>query len=222
MRIENNLPIEDNASDRQDSVRLAAICNAFGYKPYGRTEFFDMRRYFLPAGTWITLRDQPDVKFDAEGKIIYERPLKTSFDRDLVVRHPDEYKFDLSRDQWICFVSAAPKELIDRKHINGIDLMSPSVRGHELRCKGQKASWWHDLWLTAEMAAHAWFTPLSEPNQLLLMVRKAGKLKKYCSMNPQWREALRQYWIKTRAKPEVDLCEHTIKTIESEINQRDR
>lgn len=206
MRIENGLPIEDNASDKQDSVRLAAICRVFRYD-HEIAQFFDMRRYLLPTRQPIPLRDEPFTN--------------AYFDKDLIVRSPDEYKFDLSRDQWICFVAAAPKDLIDRKYVNGVDIMSPTVSGHEKRCKGEKASLWEDIWLWGDMIAHAKFTPLKEPNQILIMAKKAGKLKQYCWLNPKWRKALRSYWIDTRAKPEVELCEHIIAHIELEIKRCD-
>lgn len=184
MRFEHGLPIEDNASDRQDSVRLAAICNFFSFPV--PVPPIDIRRYFLPA-------------------------------KKIIVRSPIEYIYDLSRDQWICFVSAAPADLIDRQYVNGRDLMSPAVAGHEARCKGNQASRWQNAWLWCEMLFHARVTPLSEPNQILMMAMKAGKIKTYCRMNPQWRKALKIYWVESRKKPETALCEHIIKVIEEQL-----
>lgn len=221
MKFINGLPVEDNASDKQDSVRLAGICNVFGYRPYAvHPQPFDMRRYFLPAGTPIFLRDQPKQlrpAYDIKGREIVPAPAITYFDKDLIVRSPDEYAFDLSRDQWICFVGAAPPNLIDRKYLNGKDLMSPTIDRHEAVCKGLKTSLWQDMWLIADILAYAAECVLEpdEPNQLLVMVRCAGKrwTKFFCAITP-WKKALRKYWIETRAKPEVELCEHIIKDVE--------
>lgn len=199
-----NLPIEDNASDKQDSIRLAGLMAVFDHP-----EAVPMNRYLLIEGDRIPLRDTPDSVFICP--------------KNMYVRHPKEYIFDLSRDQYICAIGGFSEQnkryLIDRKYVNGKDLLSPTVTGHELRCKGQKASWWHDLWLWCDMMYHAKFTPLSEPNQLLVMLKIAGTdwVQSYCKANPKWREALRTYWIATRAKPEVELCEHIIKQIESII-----
>lgn len=196
-----DLPVEDNASDKQDSIRLNALMVVFNYPGA-----VPMKNYLALRGSKIPLRDDPE-KFFVCPKTMY-------------VRHPREYAFDLSRDQYICAIAGFAEEderyFISREFVNGKDFMSPTVAGHEARCKGQTASWWHDLWLWADMMVQAKFTPLSEPNQLLIMLKTAGDdwIVSYRKANPQWREALRRYWRYTRTHPEKDLCEHIIKEIE--------
>lgn len=180
------LPIEDNASDLQDSVRLAGILTTFQWpRQIPILGYLQLQRY---------------------------------------VRHPREYIYDLSRDQYVCLISGFKKaglsEWVDRKYVNGKDLMSPTITGHEQRCKGLKASLWQDTWLVGDILAYAleclW--NIDEPNQLLCMVDIAGPkwTKFFCAITP-WKKALRKYWIETRTKPEVELVEHVIKYIEEKI-----
>lgn len=199
---EFNLPIEDNASDKQDSARLAGIMVAFNYP---NSDKIDLKLYCKKLESFngnFILSSIPEF-------------IKTI----QYLRHPNEYIYDFSRDQLICLMAGLSKNykpLVSNFYANGKDFLSPTVKGHEARCKGLKASWLQDLWLKADMFIHAKFTPLAESNQLFCMLKIAGPewIRSYCKMNPKWREGLRKYWIDTRAKPEKELCEHMIKEIE--------
>jgi len=196
---ELNLPIEDNASDKQDSARLAG---------------------FLTVVEWpIKIELQKYLKSIPNGSNVY------SFK---YVRHPYEYIYDLSRDQYVCLIAGYKKLgfencYVSREFVNGKDYMSPTIAGHEQRCKGLKASLWQDAWFAADIIAYAieclWNR--DEPNQLLCMVDIAGPkwTKFFCAITP-WKKALTKYWITTRARPEVELVEHTIKYFEGKINAR--
>ena len=193
---EMGLPRDNGASDKQDSARLAGLLVTFNWP----------RKIYLSN----YLKSYSD-----DGGDTY------SFK---YVRHPDEYIYDLSRDQYVCLIAGLKTmgltNIVSRDFVNGKDFMSPTIAGHEQRCKGLKASLWQDVWLVGDIIAYAleclW--NIDEPNQLLCMVETAGKnwLKFFCAITP-WKKALRKYWITTRAKPEVELVEHVIKYIEDKI-----
>lgn len=184
------LPVEDNASDKQDSARLAGLCVLFGFKDV------DLRKYLIsePSGRAIYVRHPKEKIYD--------------FSRDQAICLIAGYA-----------TSMAYHHYISKFYIQGKDFISPSVEGHIRRCMDLKASLWQDLWLKADMWSHAKFTPLSESNQILAMCKVAGPkwLKTYCKWNPKWRESLEIYWVTSRAKPEIEFCAHIIKNIEEDL-----
>jgi hypothetical protein len=193
---EYGLPIEESATDRQDSARLAGLLVTFEWP-----QKIDLGLY---------LKSLSD-----DGGDTY------SF---YYVRHPAEYRYDLSRDQYVCLISGYYKQgytnLVAREFVNGKDFMSPTIAGHEQRCKGFKSTLWQDAWLVADILAYAaeCLIEIDEPNQLLCIVETAGRnwLRFFCAITP-WKKALRKYWIETRDKPEVELVEHIIRYVESKI-----
>lgn len=195
MRIDSiGLPQDNGASDLQDSVRLAGIMVVFNWRDRP-----DLSKYILKAGTPIKLRDEPgDIEFR----------------KDIVVRHPSEYKYDLSRDQWICWSAGTffqTERIFDVSWdlVNGKDIFIGAVTGHIKRCQGKKANWIEDLCLEAEIRIHAKFTPLDEPNQLLcmMMVHPDKKyLKLWTQLNPQWRRSIQMYWaLSYRSEPWLSI-----------------
>lgn len=141
------------------------------------------------------------------------------------VRHPNEIKYDFSRDQAICLLAGfayyRQYNWVDESFISGKDILSPSVRGHIQRCKGLQASWFQDLWFWADLAFSAKFKPLDELNQLfcMMMVADSKFIKWYCRNNPQWPTAIKNYWCEGagawRAEPE--LAQLMIKKINERI-----
>jgi hypothetical protein len=144
-------------------------------------------------------------------------------------------KYDLSRDQVVELWSGLRKQgrgdLVDSGRITGKDLLAPSVKGHEQRCKGLKASWFQDLWLKGDMAFSAKFKPLDELNQLLTILWNHEDdwfIQTYCRWNPQWEEALRIYWYKGNApgdgdwRDEKDFCEHVIQKITGRLAKKEQ
>lgn len=210
------LPRVTGASDMQDSAAIAGLMVAFNYHTTP-----PLWPYLLMRNTEIPDRDDPTKMH--------------KFDRPIYVRHPKEYKFDLSRDQWVLLIAGMAKqgiepELIDIKYVNGKDFMSPSVRGHERRCKGKKAYFWQDWVLCLDMWYSYKYKPMEELNQLLtiLWLHTDDKyILKYCEKNPQWQASLRKYWyegyLNAEGKREGDwrgekeLCEHIITVIEARI-----
>lgn len=194
---ELGLPIEDNASDKQDSARLAGFLTTFEWP-----RSFNLLEY-VKSVPMPPSNDVYAFKY---------------------VRHPEEYIYDLSRDQYVCLIAGLSKqdhqEIISREFVNGKDFMSPTIAGHERRCKGIKTSLWQNAWFVGDIVVYAieclW--NIDEPNQLLCMAEVAGKnwLKFFCIITP-WKKALRKYWIETRTKPEIELVDHVIKYVESRI-----
>lgn len=204
---EYGLPIVTGASDKQDSAAIAGLMTIFNYPIK-----VDMTQYILPALTPIKDRDSDILH---------------TFDRTIYVRHPHEYKFNLSRDQFLLLSSGLYAQgygkLVDTDLINGIDLLSPAVRGHVRRCNGQKANWLQDGWLWFDIWCHAKFTQVSEPNQILAMMLVADKkyLKWWTKNNPQWERSIRKYWYTEDGswRNEKDLAEHMIAYIHFKIKE---
>lgn len=170
------LPKENGATDLQDSARLAGIMTVFGWP-----QEIDVRQYVKQAETTV----------------------------QYYVRHPLEIIYNFSRDQAICLMAglfaAGYSYLVNENSITGKDLLSPSVMGHVARCKGQKASWFQDLWLWLDVWFHANVTPLEEPNQLLCMMMTADKkfLRYWTTANPAWVTSIKNYWCGWRNEPEL-------------------
>lgn len=204
---EYGLPIVTGASDKQDSAVIAGLMTIFEYPIK-----VDMIQYILPAKTLIKDRDNNSYSV---------------FSKDIYVRHPHEYKFDLSRDQFLLLSAGLHAkglgDLVDTSMINGIDLLSPAVYGHIRRCKGIKANCLQNGWLWYDVWHHAKKTPTSEPNQLLAMMLLADKkyLKWWTTNNPEWERSIRKYWYTEdgawRAEP--DLAEHMITYIKNRIKE---
>lgn len=125
------------------------------------------------------------------------------------IRHPNEYIYDFSRDQALCLMAGLYAQrlyhLVDLRLVTGHDIFSPSHRGHVKRCQNKKANWFENLWLKAEILYQAKFKPLNEPNQLLCMMVVAGVdyLKIWTDNNPQWSEAIINYWCGWRGEPQL-------------------
>lgn len=138
------------------------------------------------------------------------------------VRHPYGTKYLFSRDQYLCLSAGMKKQMpanVWENWIDGKDLLSPANKGHTLRCKGKRASWFQNLWLKAEILFHAKFTPLDEPNQLIAMMMVAGPeyLKLWVKHNKEWARSIRKYWYTEDGhwRNEPELAEFVIQKIES-------
>lgn len=134
------------------------------------------------------------------------------------VRHPNESKYDFSRDQALCLMAGLYKDkvtwLVGRSFIDGKDLFTPSHMGHIARCQGKEASFIQNLWLKADILFHAKFTPTEESNQLIAMMMVAGPdyVRLWKKHNYRWRESIINYWCGWRS--EVEFARHMIETIE--------
>lgn len=189
------LPQVNGSTDLQDSAALAGIMTVFRWP-----RLINLSKYILQDPK------SPLVKFD-------------------YVRHPLELVYDFSRDQTIALTSGfsvqAP-HLVDEKFITGKDILSPSVKGHIRRCRGETANFLQDAWFWADLWFSAKFKPLDELNQLFCMMQVADKkfMRWYCNANPQWRKALREYWFTGPGawRNEEDLCEWMIARIDEQLD----
>lgn len=142
---------------------------------------------------------------------------------DKYVRHPLESKYDFSRDQTLCLMAGLWSQkrfhCVDLGFVKGKDWFSPGHKGHVKRCKNEKANWFQDLWLKAEILFHAKITPLEEPNQMLCMAMVAGPeyVKLWTNNNKQWQRGIRDYFCGWRQEPELaELMIHKISNIDTD------
>lgn len=147
-----------------------------------------------------------------------------------VERHPNESKYDLSRDQLMCYLAGYYclgchikyrwiSENIFFKYINGIskDLVTPSVRNHIALCTGMKTSWIGYQWLKLDIWYCGKFSKIdTEINQLLCLCIVAGPeyVRRFVKANPKWREQINYYW-RDSFRNEPEIAKMLIKKIES-------
>jgi hypothetical protein len=178
---ELGLPIENGATDKQDSARLAGLMTVVEWP----TEF-DLTYYC-------------NIKFMQ------------------YVRHPQEYVYDFSRDQLVCILAGLRKSERNPFWLtlkaNGKDFIPPSVNG----LREPEPNFIQRLWAKADVIAHALFTPLSEPNQVICIADAYGLLPLWTKLNKRWRESVTIYWVTSRDVGEPELAEHIIKYVESKI-----
>lgn len=143
------------------------------------------------------------------------------------VRHPQEYKYNFSRDQAICLMAGLFVQdrsyLVSKKFIIGRDIFSPSHNGHVRICQGLKPRFYQNLWLMLDIIYNILFAPRSEPNQLLcmLMVHPDPRfLKFWLKYNKHWRDAIREYWCEGAGewRKEPELAAHMINVLERKVN----
>lgn len=144
-------------------------------------------------------------------------------------RHPEETRFDFSRDQATLLMSGllAQGRQVDEVNmhlIDGKDLLPPSVRGLEAIAKHGKASWLSHQWLKGEIKWHSNLQPLEEPFQIIALCKSydrahgTGYLKSWTQQNKLWRWSIRRYLCQLDGewRDEKELCEFVIKKIEEE------
>mgnify|MGYP000694525597 FL=1 len=180
-------------------------------KPRGASDFQDSA---MAAGMWVLFGMEPDVdlSFYTRGRGKYHR-------------HPNEYKYTMSRDQTICLFAGlwAQKRfnLVDPGYNTEGDLVSPGVRGHFKRCARLDSNWFQDAWLMADVYAHAWFNPMGEPNQLIAMMMVADPkfMRMWCRLNKTWRDSILFYWCAGDGawRGEPELAEKMISVIQERI-----
>lgn len=142
-------------------------------------------------------------------------------DKTVYVRHPNERKFDFSRDQTIPFIAGLYKQglwyCVSEKYVDGKDWFSPSHKGHFRRCMAEKATWFQDLWLWIDVLWASFVAQMEENNQLLsiLMIADVKYLKFYTKYNKLWEANVKSYWCNWRN--EKELAEHIINKVKLRI-----
>lgn len=181
------LPFDVGSTDKLDSARLAGIMTVFEIQ-----QRVECSKYYY---------------FDY------------NLGRARYVRHPeDRDKLSFSRDQAVCLMAGLWKQglyhLVSDAHIDGSDVLSPSVMGHVRRCQNRKPSFIqeHSLWLDVIWSCKV--KPWDESNQILCMLMVADRkyMLFYLKNHPDWRKCIRDYWSGWRG--EGLLAEQMIKQIE--------
>lgn len=188
---ELGLPKDNGATDLQDSARLAGIMAVFDYPK------------------------TPDLTKYCQGY------LGNHGDNLYYVRHPKEYKYDMSRDQAVCLVAGfyyqhykSARYWVKDAAVTGKDILSPSVKGHFRRCRFEKTTWLQDFWLKLDIYWSAYIKPKAEINQLLCMLMVAGPewVHLFKKHHKSWEDNLLEYWAYS-FRQEPELAEHIIKKL---------
>lgn len=95
---------------------------------------------------------------------------------------------------------------------DGADFLDPSHIGYMKICAGLKANFFERLWMLARIKISSKFSPLKEPNNIIVMSIVYGYADILKKSNPQIYDAIREYWCGWRQEPE--LAEMLIKKLE--------
>lgn len=99
-----------------------------------------------------------------------------------------------------------------KKFPDGADFLDPSHIGYMKIFAGLKANWFEKAWMLARIKIASKFSPLKEPNNIIVMSIVYGYADFLRKSNPQINQAIRNYWSTWRAEPE--LAEMLIKKLE--------
>ncbi len=180
----------------------------------------------LPRDTGAT--DKQDSARLAGVMAVFKHPLAPNCRDYLVdtgklhyVRHPEEPRYDFSRDQAVCLIAGlgAQKKhaYVNKDYIVGKDFFSPSHTGHIRLCQGLQPFLYQKLWFWLDVLYSVLFSPASEPNQMLCMLMTADRkyLRFWIKHNKLWEYAILDYWSGWRG--EGGLATHIIQTIKEEL-----
>lgn len=145
-------------------------------------------------------------------------------------RHPKEINATpFSRDQASCLFAGLCVSNLEYFVLQDYqpenDIITPSVRGHFIRCAGFKANWFQDLWLWLDVIYSCFIDPIAEPNQLLCMLMvhpNKAYLKFWCKWNKQWAKSVRDYWCENAGawRGEPELAEIMIRKIQEVVSDK--
>lgn len=99
-----------------------------------------------------------------------------------------------------------------KKFPDGPDILDPSHIGYMKICAGLKANWFERLWMLARIKIASKFSPLKEPNNIIVMSIVYGYADILKKSNLQIFQAIREYWSGWRSEPE--LAEMLIKKLQ--------
>lgn len=119
---------------------------------------------------------------------------------DDYIRHTSEKRYDDSRDACIMIMCALLLQnkpwLVRTEFIHGKDLLSPAVHGLETIARTGKPTWLQSAWFKLEMRWQAFFDPMGEPFQEMIMACCYGKeyVELWAKLNPLWELAVLRYF----------------------------
>lgn len=213
---ENGFPRPSGATDYMDSAHAAGLMAFVGHEKMNKAL---LNEYCI---------------FDETGDLVLKR-----CPRDTSGLNPDNYK-NCTRDQFIPYFaglysyrSLNTVQLLlyafqnrgyraqniekdvpgsTKKFPDGADTLDPSHIGYMKICAGLKASWFERLWMLARIKIASKFSPLKEPNNIIVMSIVYGYADVLRRSNPQIEEAVRLYWGTWRN--ESELAEMLIKKLQ--------
>lgn len=186
---ELGLPMDNGASDKQDSCRLASIITVFEWP-----QKVDLKKYIVTKSNKTSyVRHPMEIKYD------FSRDQLIPFIAGLYIQ-----------GLWYC---------VSEQYVDGKDWLSPSHKGHIRRCKADKANWFQNLWLWLDVLWATFIAQMQESNQLLsmLMIADPKYLKFYTKYNKFWETNIKSYWCGWRN--EKDLAEHIINKVKLRIKE---
>lgn len=196
MRWQDGYPVENGASDAQDSARLIGILAVFGY-PIDKIKYCDYMNFL---GDSFYLRhpkegNLPGHKYSRDQLICYVAGLK--------VLNLDYLSLSYYKPE------------------NG-DWLSPSHKNHLIICAGFEPTLIGNLWLWLDVLWSCFIDPIAESNQLICMMKthpSKAYLKFWCKWNKKWANSIRNYWSENEGawRGEPELAELMIKTIEEDV-----
>jgi hypothetical protein len=141
------------------------------------------------------------------------------------IRHPNEARYDMSRDQSILLMAGLWKQgkalLVNTDYIIGKDIIPPSVQGMVRKIKGKDYYFWQRWDFEAEFETNVTIQKLEEPFQVIAMcmVYGDGYLARWTRENNLWKWAIRRYLSELDGawRGEKELAEYVIQKIEGMI-----
>lgn len=206
----NGLPKDSGASDYADSARLAGLLATFGHPAMDREKIL---QYVKEEGGELVGMRYPYV--DPTGNLSSNNPK------------------NFTRDQLMCLAAglsaldcpvacakllgAAERRGNRAQNVekdvpgstklfpDGADLLTPSNVNHLEMCAGFKGTLLGKAWLVMDICWNAWFSPMSEPNQLMCQAKIAGPMyvKLMRRLNKKLDAAIDEYWSGWRGEPEL-------------------
>lgn len=209
---ENGFPIVNGTTDAMDSAHLAGLMAFVGHE---KMSFKILDKYCPEVGVAVRCPD------DFSG-LCPANP--NNFTRDqLICLLSGFYSYGARGNPYLLYAEARSRGYraqnterdvpgSTKRFPDGADFLDPSHIGYMKICAGLKANWFEKAWMLARIKISSKFSPLKEPNNIIVMsivYGYAGILKK---SNPQIYQAIRNYWSTWRG--ELELAEVLIKKLE--------
>lgn len=191
-----------------------------GYpKPNGAEDYADSSHL---AGVLAITEHPQQIECFKYSEFYYEKSKGLSVK---YVRHPEENRYDFSRDQAKVLMAGQLKQgshdFVRTSFIDGKDIIYPSLKGYETIARRGKPYFWQRWFAMLEVWIHATFQPLKEPFQTIADCEVYDLYDFWTSRNKLWRWSIRRYWSQLDGawRNEPELAEHCIAYIEKKIKK---
>lgn len=204
---ENGFPRPTGATDFLDSAHLAGLMAFVGHEKMPRIRLQLYTKWSVETGHVLMRCPGDNSGLDATN-----------------------YK-NCSRDQLICYLAglknlnavllcdalySAAKERgyraqnterdvpsSTKKFPDGPDILDPSHIGYMKICAGLSANWFEKFWMRCRIRIASRFSPMKEPNNIVVMSIIYGYADLLKKCNPKINDAIREYWGNWRNEPEL-------------------